>query len=248
MAPFTLLTARDAKRFHELANRMPRAEGLEFLEHDGAVAQFWPRLNASFPENQFCLIDEGTGIAAGIGKSITLAFDGTWADLPTEGLDWAVEKGFADRAAGRTPNLMSALYIEIAETHRGQHLSAQMLAAMREIARSQGFQTLIAPVRPSLKSRYLLIDIQTYLAWTTPEGLPFDPWLRVHARSGGHVLHPCPRAMVVKGTRAQWAEWTGMAVPGDGDYIIPYGLVPVRVRGDLGEYIEPGVWVLHEIL
>jgi hypothetical protein len=164
MAPFTLLTARDAKRFHELANRMPRAEGLEFLEHDGAVAQFWPRLNASFPENQFCLIDEGTGIAAGIGKSITLAFDGTWADLPTEGLDWAVEKGFADRAAGRTPNLMSALYIEIAETHRGQHLSAQMLAAMREIARSQGFQTLIAPVRPSLKSRYLLIDIQTYLA------------------------------------------------------------------------------------
>ena len=39
-----------------------------------------------------------------------------------------------------------------------------------------------------------------------------------------------------------------MAFPGDGDYIIPHGLVPVRVRGDLGEYVEPGVWVLHEIL
>lgn len=246
MPSYTLLTARDAERFRELVNRMPRAEGPEFLEHDRSVVQYWPLLNETFPGNQFCLM--GEGMAAGFGRSIPLSFDGDWTELPAEGLDWVLEKGFADRAAGRAPNLMSALYIEIAETHRGRHLSGQMLAAMREIARAQGFPYLIAPLRPSLKSRYPLIDIETYLGWRTPEGLPFDPWLRVHVRAGGQVLLPCPRAMLVEGTRDQWAAWTGMAFPGDGDYIIPHGLLPVRVRGDLGEYVEPGVWVLHEIL
>jgi len=52
--------------------------------------------------------------------------------------------------------------------------------------------------------------------------------------------------MSVSGTRAEWADWTGMAFPGDGDYAIPYGLVPLRVRGNEGKYVEPGVWVLHE--
>ena len=248
MPSYTLLTARDAERFRELVNRMPRAEGPEFLEHDRSVVQYWSLLNEAFPDNQFCLVDEGTGMAAGFGRSIPLSFDGDWIELPAEGLDWALEKGFADQAAGRKSTVMSALYIEIAETHRGRNLSAQMLATMREIARSQGFAHLIAPIRPSLKSRYPLIGIETYLNWKTPEGLPFDPWLRVHVRAGGQVLLPCPRAMLVEGTRGQWANWTGMAFPGDGDYIIPHGLVPVRVRGDLGEYVEPGVWVLHEIL
>lgn len=38
-----------------------------------------------------------------------------------------------------------------------------------------------------------------------------------------------------------------MAMPGDGDYVIPYGLVPVQVRGEQGSYVEPGVWVLHQL-
>ena len=247
MPNYSLLTAREAERFRELVNGMPRVDGPKFLDHDEAIVQYWALLDETFPDNQFCLVDEGTGMAAGIGRSIPSSFDGDWTDLPAEGLDWVLEKGFADQAAGRTPKLVSALYIEIAKTHRSQHLSAQMLAAMGDIARLQGFRHLIAPIRPSLKSRYPLIDIETYLDWKTPDGLPFDPWLRVHVRAGGRVLLSCPRAMLVKGTRDQWADWTGMEFPGDGDYIIPYGLVPVRLRSDLGEYVEPGVWVLHEI-
>jgi hypothetical protein len=142
---------------------------------------------------------------------------------------------------------MSALYIEIAGSHRGQHLSSQMIAVMRQIALSQGFTHLIAPVRPSLKSRYPLIPIEEYCQWKNSEGLPFDPWLRVHVQAGGRILHPCQDAMMVKGSRQQWTAWTGMEFPGNGHYTIPLGLVPVAFHGDEGKYVEPGIWVLHTL-
>lgn len=120
-----------------------------------------------------------------------------------------------------------------------------MIAVMRPIALSLGFSHLIAPVRPSLKSRYPLIPIEEYTQWQNLDGLPFDPWLRVHVQAGGKILHPCPSAMVVKGSSQQWKAWASMDFPSDGNYTIPHGLVPVTIRDGEGEYIEPGIWVLH---
>jgi len=246
MPQYTLLTAREPE-YRLLVNTMPRADGPAFLEHDAKLIQYWHQLDEVFPDHQFCLVEETTGQAAALGNSLPLEFHDEWADLPPEGLDWVLEKGFQDYLAGRVPNVTSALYIEIAATHRGHNLSARMLQEMRGIARSQGFDHLIAPVRPSLKHRYPLIDIDIYLSWQTQESLPFDPWLRVHVRAGGHILHPCLCAMKVRGARDQWAGWLGLPLPADGDYIIPHGLVPLRVRDGIGEYVEPGVWVLHEV-
>ena len=247
MSAYTIVTAQDRGRFDALRQRMVRIDGPAFLEHDRAVAQYWPLLAETFPENQFCLVEPDSGQTVGLGHSIPVAFQGTWEDLPAEGLDWVLDKGFHDRAVGHTPTLVSALYIEVAEAHRGHHLSAHMLALMRQIARAQGFDHLVAPVRPSWKSRYPLMPIAEYLRWQNADGLPFDPWLRVHVRAGGHVLHPCPRAMTVRGSRQQWTTWTGLDFPGDGNYIIPHGLVPVSIQGTTGEYIEPGVWVVHRL-
>jgi hypothetical protein len=247
MSPYTVITANDIERFDELREGMVRASGPAFLEHDSAVVHYWPLLAETFPDNQFCLVEPESGQAVAIGNSIPVAFEGEWGDLPAGGLDWVLEKGFQDRAAGGNPTIVSALYIEIAESHRGQHLSSQTLAAMRQIASSQGYSHLVAPVRPSLKSRYPLIPIEDYIRWQTSDRLPFDPWLRVHVRAGGKVLHPCSQAMRVKGTRQQWSAWTGMEFPDDGDYVIPYGLVPLSFRGAEGEYVEPGIWVLHEL-
>lgn len=221
---------------------MPADRATLLTETDRAIAalsglDFRPEFTQALNQARQALAD----------RRLPLAFEGDWHDLPPEGLDWALEQGFAGQAEGRRPNLASALYIEVAGTHRGQGLSGRMLATMKELVRARGFQHLIAPVRPSMKSRYPLIDIDTYQAWTTPEGQPIDPWLRVHTRAGGRVLHACRKAMVIEGTPDQWAEWTGMEFPADGDYVIPYGLVPVRLRSGWGEYIEPGVWVLHEI-
>lgn len=247
MSTYTLITAKTIERFTELRNGMDRASGPEFLGHDSTVVEYWPRLAETFPDNQFCLVEQESGRTAAVGNSIPLAFEGGWVDLPAEGLDWVLERGFQDRAAGQIPTLVSALYIEVAASHRGQNLSSKMLATMRQLAHSQGFNHLVAPVRPSLKSRYPLIPIDDYIGWQNSDGLPFDPWLRVHVRAGGKVLHPCSRAMSVTGTRQQWAEWTGMDFPGDGDYVIPHGLVPLSLRGPEGVYVEPGIWVLHEL-
>jgi hypothetical protein len=245
MSAYTVVTAQESERFWELNNGMVRADGPAFLEHDSAVAKYWPHLDESFPGNQFCLVEQESGQAVGVGNSIPVAFEGEWADLPAGGLDWVLEKGFQDYAAGKTAAIVSALYIEIASSHRGKHLSSQMIAAMRQIALAQGFTHLIAPVRPSLKSRYPLIPIEEYCRWWNSEGLPFDPWLRVHVQAGGRILHPCASFMVVKGSSQQWRAWTGMDFPSDGNYTIPHGLAPVAIRSGEGEYVEPGIWVLH---
>jgi hypothetical protein len=247
MSAYTVVTAQENERFWELNNGMVRADGPAFLEHDSAVAQYWSRLDETFPDNQFCLVEQESGKAVGVGNSIPVAFKGEWADLPAGGLDWVLEKGFQDRAAGKTATIMSALYIEVAGSHRGQHLSSRMISVMRQIALSQGFSHLVAPVRPSLKSRYPLIPIEEYSQWQNSDEFPFDPWLRVHVQAGGKVLQHCPSAMVVKGSRQQWMAWTGMDFPGEGNYTIPHGLVPVIVRDSEGEYIEPGIWVLHAL-
>lgn len=247
MPETTVVSAVDTERYEEAYEAMERAEGPAFLRHDSTLVRYWHRLEVLFPAYQFCLVDEDSGRTVGMGRSIPLNFSGEWDTLPDEGFDWVLEKGFQDRVAGLTPTIASALYIEIAAGYRGRGLSAQMVRIMYRIARAQGFRQLIAPVRPSLKSRYPLIDIETYLDWHTPEDLPLDPWLQVHVRLGGQIVRPCRRAMTVVGTRDEWSEWTGMAVPGDGDYVIPYGLAPVRVRGAKGTYVEPGVWVLHQL-
>jgi hypothetical protein len=110
-----------------------------------------------------------------------------------------------------------------------------------------GFRSLIAPVRPTWKERYPLIPLERYARWTREDGLPFDPWIRVHARLGAELLEVCPESMRIEGSREEWEEWTGMALPEDGDYVVPGGLVPVRFLGGHGAYVEPNVWMRHRV-
>lgn len=246
MSNFTVVTAGQAGLFDQLNDRLQALQLPEFLNHDEVVARYWGLLTERYPEYQFLLVGD-TGEPLGRGHSIPLRFDDEWSTLPEGGLDWALETGFQDHEGGREPNLVSALFIVISKDQTGRGLSYRMLTAMRNIAHQQGFQHLIAPVRPSSKSRYPLIPMVDYCRWTRPDGSPFDPWIRVHIRSGGTMLHPCSQAMVVRDTVARWSHWTGIEFPGDGSYIVPGGLVPLAIDRctDQGAYIEPGVWVLH---
>lgn len=124
-----------------------------------------------------------------------------------------------------------------------------MVTAMRAIGTSKGFKHLVAPVRPNQKSKYPLTSIDDYITWTNEEGLPFDAWLRVHARAGARILKPCHQAMTIRGTRAEWEEWTGLKFPQSGPYHIPGALNPMNmdVEKDEGIYIEPNVWMAHPL-
>jgi hypothetical protein len=63
---------------------------------------------------------------------------------------------------------------------------------MKAAAADHGLGALIAPVRPTLKDRYPLTPMERYALWERDDGLPFDPWLRVHRRLGARFLAIAP--------------------------------------------------------
>jgi hypothetical protein len=150
---------------------------------------------------------------------------------------------------GIAPNLVSALGINVRPAHRGEGLSRVALQAMRELAHEQGFDHLIAPVRPSQKHRYPLIPMSEYITWTRQDGLAFDAWMRTHQRLDAQIIKPCEKSMIVLGTVAQWRAWTNMEFPGSGLHIVPGALFPVEIdlEKDQGIYTEANVWMLHRL-
>jgi hypothetical protein len=124
-----------------------------------------------------------------------------------------------------------------------------MVGTMRAIARLRGQRALIACVRPTDKERYPTIPIERYAAWTRPDGLPFDAWIRLHVRLGGRIVRPSPASMTIRGTVAEWEGWTGMAFPETGDYVVPRAaaLVHIDQKSDVGTYLDPNVWVVHDV-
>jgi hypothetical protein len=125
-------------------------------------------------------------------------------------------------------------------------LSSLLIAAMVALARAHGLGPLVAPVRPNQKDRYPLMPIDRYAQWRREDGLPFDPWIRVHARMGARVLRAEPRSMHIVAPVEEWQAWTGIAFPEDGQYVFPGGLAPLTVTDGEGEYWEPNVWMLHD--
>jgi hypothetical protein len=124
-----------------------------------------------------------------------------------------------------------------------------MINAMRANARAHGLGHVIACVRPTDKHRYPLIPIEDYAFWTREDGEPFDAWIRLHVRLGARIVRGSPRAMTIRGTVAEWQEWTGQDFPGTGAYIVPFAASPVEIdrEADQGVYYDPNVWVVHSL-
>jgi hypothetical protein len=120
---------------------------------------------------------------------------------------------------------------------------------MRSLAEERGMHSLVAPVRPTLKSSYPLTPFERYVEWKRDDGAPFDPWLRVHYRLGAEYLKVMPKSLVVTGQIPEWEEWTGMSFPGSGPCIVPGALQPVWIHGEQneGRYEDPNIWMLHPI-
>lgn len=240
-------------------------EILSLAERPGLLADFerfadagWPRFMReraqpsgmpkrrefleAFADWQLALLGEG-GVVA-VANALPIAWDGSVAGLP-EGIaeiKWSAWRGRGGKAAA-----LCAVAVLVDPASRGRGASAAALSGLRERAVRGGLSCLLAPVRPTWKSRYPLTPIEAYAAWTGEEGLPFDPWLRTHARLGAAVLAMMPRALDIRGSVAQWEDWTGMRFPDSGLYVVPEALAPVAVdrEKDEGRYLEPNVWMRH---
>jgi GNAT superfamily N-acetyltransferase len=217
----------------------------EFLYHEAVMNRLFGRVIAEYPEFQFYAWDDERKEVVGGGNAVPASWDGDLASLPDRGIDATVEARFAEDAP--TPNVLSALQILIAPEYRGQGLSSRMIERMAEIGRNHGLDTLIAPVRPTSKERYPLTPIDRYLSWRRPDGTHFDPWLRTHERLGAGIAKAAPESSTVSGTVTEWEEWTGMAFPDSGSYVVPGALVPVEIDRERNEgvYREPNVWMVH---
>ncbi|MFE9120040.1 hypothetical protein [Streptomyces sp. NPDC007172] len=128
-------------------------------------------------------------------------------------------------------------------------LSYRMLAAMRAAVGRQGLDALVAPVRPTAEHLRPRLPMAEYLREVRHDGLPADPWLRVHVRAGGTMVKAAAASMTVSGTSAEWRRWTGLPFDRDGEIEVPAALVPVHcdTRHDGVSYVEPHVWVRHPL-
>ncbi len=216
----------------------------EFMLHDPVAGACWDLLYERFPAFQHFLLDDATGELVADFNSLPVRVD--LRALPDRGWDDVMERG---TSGGEEPNAVSAISVEVLAGRLGQGLSRLCLERMRENAAAYGFRDLVAPVRPNWKARYPLVDIGRYVEWRTDGGLPFDPWLRTHARLGGTVVRPCEESMTIPGSVSDWERWTGMSFPESGDYVVPGALALVSVDrdADRATYVEPNVWVHHRL-
>ncbi len=240
--------------FAERPDRAEEADALcptvwpEFMLQDLVANSNWGYLTDEFAAFQFFLCDESDAIVA-VGNSIPVTWDGSPETLPNRGWDAVFEQGVANLLKGIAPTVLSALQAVVVSGQQGKGLSAEVIRGMQEIAAQHGLGALIAPVRPSKKSDYPLTPMERYIRWARPDGLPFDPWLRVHHRMGAKTIKVAHRSMKIPGSLADWESWTGMRFPESGKYIVPGALNPVtmNLEKNLGVYIEPNVWMVHEI-
>ena len=220
-----------------------------FIDRDPVCNRYWSGLNEQFPDCQTYLIDDRTDELVGRGSSVPVAWDGTSKGLPG-GVDDVLIAAFGGRTPQQPATALCALQAAIMPDHQGRGLSRVIIAAMRDRAMRLGLPDLIGPVRPNRKSLYPLTPIARYVEWRRADGLPLDPWLRVHEKLGATIMGIAERSMTVPGTVAEWQDWTGLAFPETGQYVVAGALVPISidVENDRGLYVEPNVWMRHRIV
>jgi len=221
----------DNKKLIDVINKLHSEPWPVFLSEDSSVKKYWQRLYQVYPEYQllFRINSEYIGVA----NSAPIYWNGNNDNLPA-GFDEAIETIIEE---DKKPNTLCGLAVVISKEYLGKGISSKIINNLKKLAKSYGYSNLILPVRPTLKSQYPTISMVNYINWEK-DNLPFDPWLRVHIKIGGEILKVANPSMIVKGTVSDWQEWTGMYFGESNKYIIK--------ENDLGEYIEPNIWVLHK--
>lgn len=238
-----IFTAEERPDLWERARSLFTTEWPEYNMHGNHTGTYFRELYPKHARFQILLYDTAGDSVVGRGGTIPFRWDGTLEDLPA-GMDALGARAITDPAP---PTALSALAAEVASDRQRTGLSSVIIESMAAAARAGGLTPLVAPVRPSWKDRYPLTPIERYASWVRPDGLPFDPWLRVHVRLGATLLRTAPKSLEIVAPVSDWQEWTGMEFPEDGEYVFPAGLAPLTVRQGIGSYWEPNIWMRHEV-
>ncbi|MFD3459455.1 hypothetical protein ACFWVM_07085 [Nocardia fluminea] len=239
--PLTISVLADRPDLYDAFTEMPDSWP-EFMRHDPIGNLYYSMLDR-FADYILVCQDEAGEV---VGRAYSVPFRLDDAELPDDGWDGAIRRGLHTSVTRAKPDTVSAIEIVIEPRRQGGGLSAEILAALRDNAARLGFAELVAPVRPNGK-----VDVEqpmsVYAGLTRSDGLPVDPWLRVHVRAGGTIDKIAPRSMVIPGTLEEWRAWTGLPFDTSGPVLVPKALVPVScsVEHGVAVYVEPNVWIRH---
>jgi len=225
----------------------------EFMQHDPTAHLYFgkPDLDG-YLDTAFAIVDLARPeVALGRAFAVPFALEGVpnRGEMPDSGWDGVIRWAHADRALGRRADALSALDITLLPALRGRGASRVVLDALRARVGALGYRHMFSPVWPTAKHFEPSTPIGEYVGRRTAEGLPADPWLRVHVRAGGRIEKVAPTSMVVPGIIAEWRRWTGLAFDASGPVVVPGALLPVHVspEQDHAVYVEPNVWVRHTV-
>jgi hypothetical protein len=222
------------------------AEGFpRFITADLDVTEYIGRVREYFPHLDVMMVDESdTPTATGWGVPMT--WSGDVADLPSSFAE-ILRRAIEVHDSGSESNTFVICGAVVDPGRKSSGAAAELIRALISVGRARGMTRVLAPVRPTRKHLYPLFSIEDYASWVRDDGLPFDPWLRLHVRLGAQVISLAREAQTMTGTVKEWEEWTGISMPVSGDYIIPQGMSVLRIdRGaDLGTYVEPNIWIQH---
>lgn len=193
----------------------------EFAFHDRGAHEHLARVERYFAAYDVLLLDADGAVIAG-SWGVPFRWDGTAAGLPDgyDGVLRAAVEGYEERVP---PNALSIM------------------------AAAAGLGGVVTPVRPTWKPRYPVTAMSDFARWARADGQHLDPWVRTHERLGARILGPAPRSMVVTGSVGEWEDWTGMAFPQTGRYVVPgaLDLVEIDREHDRGTYEETNLWMEH---
>jgi GNAT superfamily N-acetyltransferase len=240
--PLNISVLADRPDLVEAMRNMPNSWP-EFMRHDPIGGLFYGNVEARFPDYVLVAQDDTGGVVA-CAYSVPFVLEG--AALPDNGWDFVIRNGLLASLRGQPADAISAVEIAVRPDRQGAGLAHEMLFALRDNAARRGFAELVAPVRPNGKAD-VHEPMSTYAFRVREDGLPVDPWLRVHVRAGGRIEKVALRSMVVPGTLEEWREWTGLPFDETGPVLVPRALAPVHcdVEHGVATYVEPNVWVVH---
>ena len=216
----------------------------EFMKHDPIGNTYYARFTDF--QDYILVCEDASAPGKIVAKGYSAPFLLTGDELFDDGWDGVIRRALRTKLAGDIPNAVSAIEVAIEPGLQGKGLSGTILAALRDNAARLGFAELLVPVRPNGKADPRM-PMPDYAFRVRDDGLPVDPWLRVHVRAGGRIDKVAPRSMVIPGTLAEWREWTGLPFDTTGQVIVPGALTPVwcDTEHDYAVYVEPNVWVRH---
>lgn len=240
-----MTTLKERPEFYDALKKLNGSAWPEFLLNWDCPN--WSELFTTFAGYQPLVLDEEENLIA-FGDTVPLVWNDEFMFFPDD-LEIGVNLAVQHNEAGMKPNLLLALAVVVSEERRGEGLSSAVLGSMKDLARKNEIADLLVPVRPTLKTKYPLAKIEDYALWKREDGLPFDPWLRVHERLGAEFLKTAEVSLTVSGSVSDWESWTKMKFPQSGRYTVDGALNPISIdcEKNTGIYDDPCIWVRYSV-